>query len=101
MKIFKVPNFDKDRQTLLDALLSNFFTVFYGFTMEDKGKKGLLYCLPFLEEIDMSSLAFARKKENIFSLVHHKQAMVFLLGDHPQSTYYVIGEGGVQQKRTQ
>ena len=35
-----VPNIDKDPQTLLDALLSNFFTVFYGFTMEDKGKKG-------------------------------------------------------------
>ena len=31
LKIFQVPNFDKDRQTLLDALLSNFFTVFYGF----------------------------------------------------------------------
>ena len=50
-KIFKVPNFDKDRQTLLDALLSNFFTVF---AMEDKGKKVFTYCLSFLEEIGMS-----------------------------------------------
>ena len=55
LKIFQVPNFNKDRQTLLDALLSNFFTVFTVFAMEDKGKKVFTYCLSFLEEIGMSS----------------------------------------------
>ena len=38
----------------MDALLSNFFTVFTVFAMEDKGKKVFTYCLSFLEEIDMS-----------------------------------------------